>query len=84
MTLTSRPQPTSRNSRDGDRLQPPKPESSAPTPLAERIAGIVADEPGVDPEYEYTGGDRGWDGDVQRMQRWRTVRGVPLGSDRIE
>ena len=33
-----------------------------------RIADIVADEMGVDPEYAYTGGDRGWAGDVPRMR----------------
>ncbi|WP_267639283.1 NAD-dependent epimerase/dehydratase family protein [Haloarchaeobius amylolyticus] len=32
------------------------------------IADIVADEMGVDPEYEYTGGDRGWTGDVPKMR----------------
>ena len=30
------------------------------------IADIVSDELGVDPEYTYTGGDRGWTGDVPR------------------
>ncbi|HET7324292.1 MAG TPA: NAD-dependent epimerase/dehydratase family protein [Halococcus sp.] len=33
-----------------------------------RIADIVSDEMGLDPEYEYTGGDRGWTGDVPRMR----------------
>ena len=32
------------------------------------IADIVADEMDVDPDYEYTGGDRGWTGDVPRMR----------------
>jgi len=32
------------------------------------IADIVADEMGLDPEYEFTGGDRGWVGDVPRMR----------------
>lgn len=32
------------------------------------IADIVADELDVDPTYEYTGGDRGWTGDVPRMR----------------
>ncbi|WP_225334334.1 NAD-dependent epimerase/dehydratase family protein [Halomicrobium urmianum] len=32
------------------------------------IADIVADEMGVNPDYEYTGGDRGWTGDVPRMR----------------
>jgi UDP-glucose 4-epimerase len=33
-----------------------------------RIAGIVADEMGLDPAYEFTGGDRGWVGDVPKMR----------------
>ena len=32
------------------------------------IADIVADVMGVDPSYAYTGGDRGWTGDVPRMR----------------
>jgi UDP-glucose 4-epimerase len=32
------------------------------------IADIVADELGLEPEYEYTGGDRGWTGDVPKMR----------------
>ncbi|RAW45402.1 UDP-glucose 4-epimerase [Halorubrum sp. 48-1-W] len=32
------------------------------------IADIVSEELGVDPAYEYTGGDRGWTGDVPRMR----------------
>lgn len=32
------------------------------------IADIVSDELGVDPEYTYTGGDRGWTGDVPKMR----------------
>ncbi|USZ67911.1 NAD-dependent epimerase/dehydratase family protein [Halorussus salilacus] len=32
------------------------------------IADIVADEMGLDPDYEYTGGDRGWTGDVPKMR----------------
>jgi UDP-glucose 4-epimerase len=32
------------------------------------IADIVSDELGVDPAYSYTGGDRGWTGDVPRMR----------------
>ena len=32
------------------------------------IADIVADVLGVDPAYEYTGGDRGWTGDVPKMR----------------
>ncbi|WIV67498.1 NAD-dependent epimerase/dehydratase family protein [Natrialbaceae archaeon AArc-T1-2] len=33
-----------------------------------RIADIVSDELGCDPAYEYTGGDRGWTGDVPKMR----------------
>ncbi|MFB6094627.1 MAG: NAD-dependent epimerase/dehydratase family protein [Halanaeroarchaeum sp.] len=33
-----------------------------------RIADVVADELDVDPTYEYTGGDRGWTGDVPKMR----------------
>ncbi|SMO33920.1 NAD-dependent epimerase/dehydratase family protein [Halorubrum cibi] len=32
------------------------------------IADIVSEELGVDPEYAYTGGDRGWTGDVPKMR----------------
>ncbi|EJN61622.1 NAD-dependent epimerase/dehydratase family protein [Halogranum rubrum] len=32
------------------------------------IADIVADEMDLDPEYSYTGGDRGWKGDVPKMR----------------
>lgn len=32
------------------------------------IADIISDEMGLDPEYEYTGGDRGWTGDVPKMR----------------
>ena len=32
------------------------------------IADIVAEELGLDPEYEYTGGEKGWDGDVPEMR----------------
>ncbi|MDB9302684.1 NAD-dependent epimerase/dehydratase family protein [Halorubrum ezzemoulense] len=32
------------------------------------IADIVSDELGVNPEYTYTGGDRGWTGDVPKMR----------------
>jgi len=38
------------------------------TTSVDRIAAIVADEMGVDPDREYTGGDRGWTGDVPRMR----------------
>jgi UDP-glucose 4-epimerase len=31
------------------------------------IADVVAEEMGVDPTYEFTGGERGWVGDVPRM-----------------
>ena len=32
------------------------------------IADVVADEMGIDPEYSFTGGNRGWVGDVPRMR----------------
>ncbi|WP_254532747.1 NAD-dependent epimerase/dehydratase family protein [Natrinema gelatinilyticum] len=38
------------------------------TTSVDRIAAIVADEMGVDPSHEYTGGDRGWTGDVPKMR----------------
>jgi len=38
------------------------------TTSVDRIADIVADEMELDPAYEYTGGDRGWTGDVPRMR----------------
>jgi len=38
------------------------------TTSVDRIAAIVADEMNLDPEYEYTGGDRGWTGDVPKMR----------------
>jgi UDP-glucose 4-epimerase len=38
------------------------------TTSVDRIADIVADEMGIDPKREYTGGDRGWTGDVPRMR----------------
>jgi len=38
------------------------------TTSVNRIADIVADEMGLDPEYTYTGGDRGWTGDVPKMR----------------
>ena len=33
-----------------------------------QIADIVSDDLGVTPEYTYTGGDRGWTGDVPKMR----------------
>lgn len=33
-----------------------------------RIADIVGEEMGLDPTYEYTGGERGWTGDIPRMR----------------
>ncbi|MDY6764779.1 MAG: NAD-dependent epimerase/dehydratase family protein [Halobacteria archaeon] len=33
-----------------------------------RIAEIVSEEMGLDPEFDYTGGERGWKGDVPRMR----------------
>ncbi|MFB6136108.1 MAG: NAD-dependent epimerase/dehydratase family protein [Halobacteriaceae archaeon] len=38
------------------------------TTSVNRIADIVSEEMGLDPEYEYTGGDRGWTGDVPKMR----------------
>lgn len=38
------------------------------TTSVDTIARIVADVLNVSPEYEYTGGDRGWTGDVPRMR----------------
>ena len=38
------------------------------TTSVDRIADIVADEMGLDPAYEHTGGERGWTGDVPRMR----------------
>lgn len=38
------------------------------TTSVNRIADVVADEMDIDPEYEYTGGDRGWTGDVPKMR----------------
>jgi UDP-glucose 4-epimerase len=32
------------------------------------IAEIIADEMDLNPEYEYTGGEKGWDGDVPEMR----------------
>ncbi|SHH21292.1 NAD-dependent epimerase/dehydratase family protein [Halobaculum gomorrense] len=41
---------------------------SRTTTSVNRIADIVAAEMGLDPEYGYTGGDRGWTGDVPKMR----------------
>jgi UDP-glucose 4-epimerase len=38
------------------------------TTSVSRIADIVSDELGLEPDYEYTGGDRGWTGDVPKMR----------------
>lgn len=38
------------------------------TTSVDTIADIVADEMGLDPTYEHTGGERGWTGDVPRMR----------------
>lgn len=38
------------------------------TTSVKRIADIVADELGIEPEYHFTGGARGWVGDVPRMR----------------
>jgi nucleoside-diphosphate-sugar epimerase len=36
------------------------------TTSVNRIADIVSNEMGVNPSYEYTGGDRGWCGDIPK------------------
>ncbi len=41
---------------------------SRTTTSVTRIADIVSEELGLDPAYEYTGGDRGWTGDVPKMR----------------
>ena len=38
------------------------------TTSVNRIADIVSDELGLEPDYEYTGGERGWTGDVPKMR----------------
>ena len=38
------------------------------TTSVDEIAEIVCDVVGVDPPFEYTGGDRGWTGDVPKMR----------------
>ncbi|MEF8780418.1 MAG: NAD-dependent epimerase/dehydratase family protein [Haloferacaceae archaeon] len=38
------------------------------TTSVRRIADVVADVMDLDPAYEYTGGDRGWEGDVPKMR----------------
>lgn len=38
------------------------------TTSVNRIADIVSEEMGIDPDYMYTGGDRGWTGDVPKMR----------------
>jgi len=38
------------------------------TTSVDRIAETVADVLGLDPAFEYTGGDRGWTGDVPKMR----------------
>jgi UDP-glucose 4-epimerase len=38
------------------------------TTSVDTIADIVAGEMGLDPAYEYAGGERGWTGDVPRMR----------------
>jgi UDP-glucose 4-epimerase len=38
------------------------------TTSVNRIADIVSDELGLEPKYEYTGGERGWTGDVPKMR----------------
>ena len=38
------------------------------TTSVNRIADVVSETMGLDPEYKYTGGDRGWAGDVPKMR----------------
>ena len=38
------------------------------TTSVNRIADIVSDELGMNPDYKYTGGERGWTGDVPKMR----------------
>ncbi|MFB6185323.1 MAG: NAD-dependent epimerase/dehydratase family protein [Halobacteriaceae archaeon] len=38
------------------------------TTSVDRIAEIVTEEMGVDPTYYYTGGDRGWKGDIPKVK----------------
>ncbi|WP_312907625.1 NAD-dependent epimerase/dehydratase family protein [Natronosalvus caseinilyticus] len=45
-----------------------------------RIADLVSEELGLEPDYEYTGGDRGWTGDVPKM-RLSIEKLVGLGWD---
>ncbi|WP_248909153.1 NAD-dependent epimerase/dehydratase family protein [Halocatena marina] len=37
------------------------------TTSVDRVAEIVSEEMGLDPDYEYTGGERGWTGDVSTV-----------------
>jgi len=48
------------------------------TTSVDEIATIVCDVLDVDPTFEYTGGDRGWTGDVPKM-RLATDRLAALG-----
>ncbi|MCX2818633.1 hypothetical protein EGH25_04610 [Haladaptatus sp. F3-133] len=41
---------------------------SVDTVSVTEIAEVVSDELGLDPQFEYTGGERGWEGDVPRMR----------------
>ncbi len=40
---------------------------SEDTASVDEIADIVSEEMGLDPEYSYTGGEKGWEGDVPTM-----------------
>lgn len=48
------------------------------TTSVDRIADIVSEVLGVESDYEYTGGERGWTGDVPRM-RLSTTKLATLG-----
>lgn len=41
---------------------------NSPGTTVTKIADIVSEEMGLKPEYHYTGGDRGWKGDVPRFE----------------
>ncbi len=49
-----------------------------------RIADVVSETMGLEPEYEYTGGDRGWTGDVPKMRLSIEARGARLGARTLE
>lgn len=52
---------------DGDGLQTFNVGTRTTTTVT-RIADVVSDVMGLDPDYEYTGGERGWTGDIPKMK----------------